>query len=325
MHRDILVAIAGGLLSAFASMAFLGGSAFALVFVYLAPVPILLVGLGKGPKAATIAAGTGFIATGVLGGLLLAGVYGLMYALPAWTVARFVMLQRPSAFNGEVGDQSGAVWYPIGPALAALAVLASGFILLGHFSAGDQGLKEMLNAQIGEAFQALVPMTGGVQNSRMIEMILPIFPGAVGASWVLMSVFNAVIAQKILVRMGQNLRPSPAYAELSLPQWASWPLVLSAGAALTGPLLGMEDLGYLGRNTALVMAIPYFFLGLAVIHTLARRVSATGAVLFGVYLVVLLSGWAAIVVAGVGVTELWVGLRERSENLDVGPKSGEDE
>jgi hypothetical protein len=183
----------------------------------------------------------------------------------------------------------------------------------------------MLGAKLGEAFEAMVPMAGNTGSNRMIDVVLPIFPGTVGTSWVLMTVLNAVFAQKLLVRLGQNIRPSPAYAELVLPQWASWPLVLSAGAALTGPLLGMEDLGYIGRNTAMVMALPYFFLGLAVIHTLARQVTATGPILFAVYLVVLISGWAALVVAGVGIVEQWIGLRDRSGNLNAGKDAGEDE
>jgi len=336
MQRDALIAIASGLLSAFTALAYLGGSAVALIFVYLAPVPILLVGLGKGTKAATIAAGTGFIATGAMGGMLLAGIYGMVYALPAWIVTRFVMQQRPtgsgptgtgSSDTTGTGDQAGVEWYPIGPALTALALLATGLILMAELMTGDAGLKGTIEAHMAEAFQVLVPMADEVWRERAIEVVLPLFPGAVGVSWVILTAVNAVIAQGALVRMGRNLRPSPAYAELDLPQWASWPLILSAGAALSGPLLGMEDIGYLGRNTAMVMAVPYFFLGLAVIHTLARRVTATTTILVVVYLVVLMSGWAALVVAGVGVVEQWVGLRDRSKELDAGtgPGSGNDE
>jgi hypothetical protein len=324
MPRDALIAIAGGLMSASAAMAFLGGSALGLMLVYLAPVPILLIGLGKGPKAATIAAATGFLATGAFGGMMLAGVYGLVYALPAWTLTRFAMSLRPQGNGADTASGADAEWYAIGPALAALALLGAGLILLAHLMVGETGLKEALNAHMAEAVRVLVPNADEAWKVRAIEVILPLFPGAVGVSWVSMTVVNAVIAQGMLVRLGRNLRPSPVYSELELPHWASWPLILSAGAALSGPLLGMEDLGYLGRNTAMVTAIPYFFLGLAVIHTLARRVAATTSILVMVYLVVIMSGWAALVVAGVGVTEQWLGLRDRSENSDAGHGSGED-
>jgi len=321
MPRDALIAIVGGLLSAFAAMAFQGGSAMVLVFVYLAPVPILLVGLGRGPGSALIAAATGFVATGVFGGLLLAGMYGLVYALPAWILARYAVSQQQSP--DDSGTSGG--WPSVGVPLAVLALLAASIILLADINAGGVGLRGSLHAYMAEVISVLAPTADGDWRGKMINNILPLFPGAVGVSWVILTVVNAIIAQGILVRIGRNLRPSPAYAELQLPQWVSWPLVLSAGAALSGPLLGMEDLGYVGRNSAMVTAVPFFFLGLAVIHTLARRVAATTAVLVVVYLVVILSGWAALVVAGVGVTELWVGLRDRTGKLDAGPRPGDDE
>jgi len=317
MSRDAQIAIAGGLLSAFVFMALPNGSALALIFIYLIPFPIFAIGLGGSRRAATIAAGTGLIATSVFGDVLLAGIYGFVFAIPALLVTRIVMSQSASGTD----EQADAKWASIGPALVALALLAAGLILMVDVGVGNLGLKQMLSAQLGDAFKVLVPLADQARHNRMIEMILPIFPGAVGSSWVLMTVFNAVIAQGVLVRLGRNLRPSPAYAELELPQWASWPLILSAGAALTGPLMGMDDLGYLGRNTAMVLALPYFFLGLAVVHTLARRVAATMIVLIVVYTVVLLSGWAALVIAGVGVTEHWIGLRARSEKSNTGPGS----
>mgnify|MGYP006893821163 FL=1 len=55
MSKDMLIAIGGGTLSAFASLAFMSGMPGALLAVYLAPLPLLLVGLDHGIKAATAA------------------------------------------------------------------------------------------------------------------------------------------------------------------------------------------------------------------------------------------------------------------------------
>ena len=84
--------------------------------------------------------------------------------------------------------------------------------------------------------------------------------------------------------------------------------------ALIGNLLGAEELGYAAYNVAMVVAVPYFFLGLAVIHTLARRVASPTMILVGVYGVIIVSMWAAVVVAGVGVAEQWIGLRDRQND-----------
>ena len=114
--------------------------------------------------------------------------------------------------------------------------------------------------------------------------------------------------------MGHNLRPSPAYAGLELPQWMTWPLLGSAALAL----LGSGEIEYTGRNLAMVLAVPYFFLGLAVIHTWARRLSFTGLILASFYLVLLLSGWVMLVVAGTGMLEQWRGLRKEAPGPDKG-------
>jgi hypothetical protein len=122
-----------------------------------------------------------------------------------------------------------------------------------------------------------------------------------------MSVVNAVLAQHLVTRMKRNLRPTPAYADLLLPQWMSWPLIGSAALAL----IGSGDLQFTGRNLTLVLAVPFFFVGLAVVHTWARRVAYTGVVVVVFYLILLLSGWAMLAVAGLGMAEQWIGLRGR--------------
>lgn len=321
MGRDVLIAVAGGLASALAALAVSTGSGLALIFIYLAAMPIFLIGLSRGAKLASMASSTGFLATAITGGLISAGVYGVVYALPAWVITHIVLIRRPSENDNEAPPR----FYSVGHALSVLSLVGAGLMVSAHLGAGEDGLRKTLSVHMGDMFQAFFTSVDASQRGQMIDMILPLFPGAVAVSWVSMALINAVLAQGILARSGQNLRPSPAYAGLTVPQWASWPLVLSAGAALTGPVLGMEDLGYLGRNAAMVTAVPYFLLGLAVIHTLARRVNGTPLILATVYVVALLSGWAAIVVAGVGVIEQWIGLRGRSGTSEAGGGSGEEE
>jgi hypothetical protein len=60
-----------------------------------------------------------------------------------------------------------------------------------------------------------------------------------------------------------------------------------------------------------LLSTPFFLLGLAVIHTLSRRVSARGPVLFGVYFLLVIVGWLSALVVLLGVLEQWISLRER--------------
>ena len=316
MSRDVLIAIGGGLMSAVAAVAFFGGSVFSLLFVYFASVPLLLVGLGLGPRAVTIAAGAGICATGIIGGIFPAGVFALIQALPAWIVSHLTILQLPkTAYEHEKDRVSEAQdyinWYSPGLALAVLSLLASLIILGTAASAGDGGMKGMIGVYLTEAFKAMASVMGTEGQNMMVTRLTSFFPGAIGASWVTMVALNAVVAQGILTRAGKNLRPTPAYASIDLPLWYSWPLVGTSAVALVGNVLGAEGLSYAAYNIAMVIAVPYFFLGLAVVHTLASRVAAPGLVLVGVYSVIVVSLWAVVVIVSVGIAEQWVVLRAR--------------
>jgi hypothetical protein len=316
MPRDLLIAIGGGLMSAVAAVAFFGGSIFSLLFVYFASVPLLMVGLGLGPRAITIAAGAGICATGIVGGVLPAGLFGLIQALPAWIISRSTILQIPSAKersdNSNVNDSKKHISINTpGLALSLLALLAGLIIFITAASAGDGGMKGMIGAYLTETFKSMASAMGKEGQQMMVARLTAFFPGAIGASWVMMVALNAVVAQGILTRAGKNLRLTPSYPRITLPLWYSWPLVGVATLALASNISGTQELGYAAYNTTMVIAVPYFFLGLAVIHTLAKRLTTPGLILVGVYGIIIISLWAAVVVVSVGIAEQWVGLRGR--------------
>ncbi len=303
MSKETLFAIGAGFLSALASLAFLTRAPGSLIIVYLASLPLFMVGLSMGPRAVGIAAVVGFMASGLFGGAFVAGIYGLMQTLPAWLLVKQLLLQRPTGPDGR------AEWYPVGEAVSWLALLAVAMLAIVAFtvSTGERAFLAVVTDNLDRLLHAMAPHLGDGQRARTVGVMAPMFPGAVGGSWLVMSVVNAVLAQAILVRMQRNLRPSPAYAETSLPPWMSWPLVAAAAVSL----IGSGDLHYVGRNMAMVLAVPFFLVGLAVVHTMARRVAYKGLVLVSFYLVLMLSGWAMVAVAGIGVVEQWFGLRNR--------------
>ena len=61
----------------------------------------------------------------------------------------------------------------------------------------------------------------------------------------------------------------------------------------------------------LVFSVPYFFMGLAVIHTLSRPWSARTLALAMFYLFLIVFHWPVAVIAALGLVEQWVGLRQR--------------
>ena len=125
-------------------------------------------------------------------------------------------------------------------------------------------------------------------------------------------VLNMATAQALLARGGRNIRPSPRFRELTLPDMLSWALVVCALIAL----VSSGELTYVARNATIALTIPFFLLGLSVVHTLAGRTPLPGALLALTYLVVILSGWIALIIAGMGILEQWVGLRKRLDKPD---------
>lgn len=302
MSKETLYAIGAGVLSAVSAVAFLSRAPGSLAIVYLASLPLFMVGLALGPRSVAVAAAVGFMISGLFGGAVVAGVFGLIQALPAWLLVKQALLQRP-------GASGRTEWYPIGDVVCWLTLLAAALLMmiaLTHLS-DQRGFAGQVADRLDDILRAMAPHLSDGQRARTVGAMAPLFPGAVAGSWVVMCVVNAALAQIIVARMGRNLRPSPAYAETTLPSWISWPLVVAAGMAL----IGSADLKYTGRNLAMVLAVPFFFVGLAVVHTLARRVTYKGLLLVSFYLVLVVSGWAMVAVAGIGVVDQWIGLRSR--------------
>ncbi len=302
MSRTILIAFAGGGASAIMSMAFLTGSPSFLILANAAPLPLFLVGLSLGASAGTIAGVAGLVFAALTGGFLAAATFGLVYAVPTLLALRQTLL-RYQMPNGQV------VWYPPGSALAWLAALAAGAMLVGAMVAMGSGVSPSgaIEDYLHQMFLAVAPTLPDANRVEMVGMVLPVAAGISMAWWVGLIILNGLIAQAMLKRMGRNLRPSPSFASLDLPDWLSWPLV--ASAALT--LAGSGDLEYIGRNLAIVLAAPFFFLGLAVVHLAVRRTPSPTGLLAVFYFVIVLSSLAQLAVAGLGVVEKWVGIRHR--------------
>ncbi len=316
MPKNTLIALGAGVLGALAATAFLSRAPGALMLVYFADLPLFMAGFAFGPQAAAIGGAAGFMTAGLIGGGLAAGIFGIMQAIPVWLVVRQLLLQRPAAVagsdasDGQSDEPGGQVeWYPIGDMLCWLTMFAAAMLTVMTLTSltGDQGLSVLVSTNLDEILQGLAPHWDEEHRASMVAVIVPMFPGAIGISWLVMTIVNATLAHGILTRLKKILRPSPTYTALDLPQWISWPLVLSALLAL----LGSGEMEYTGRNLAMILVVPFFFLGLAVVHTWARRVTYSGMVLAAFYLVLVLSGWATIIVAGIGIAELWVGLRHR--------------
>lgn len=302
MSRDILIAVGGGLLCAVFYLSVRTGSPGAFFLAYFLQFPLFLVALSLGWLPAAIACVVAAVVVAFGANLVAAGLFSLISAVPVLVIARQALLSQP-------GTQPGTqLWYP--PGLLFGWLTGYGLLLFGLavvvYSGAEGGLEGTARAFLEAKFKTLGMDTGTPEIGRMIGLVVPYFPALVAISWFPMVIVNAVLAQGALTQFKRNLRPSPKFTTLDLPGWMTTALALALLASFIPGQIGM-----IAQNAAIILTLPFFFLGLAVIHFLSHRIGPRGPFLALVYVFLVLSGWLAIFIAGLGIVEQWVLLRRR--------------
>ena len=339
--KHTLLAIAAGIVSGTLALASLSGASIAIFYLSLVhPLALFYAGQSLGVRAALIASATA-VAMVALASPVSGLVFGLLYAVPVWVIVRLSLIgpngvvwqipenqhahtpegpQTQSTFadritgrgvdwDSQPGDPPRDTgWFPAGSILAVIAAMGGVYIIALSVMTGG-GLEEKVTEALTELSSVFAAPQGETVLQQAVLTLVPYFAGMAGAMWALGLVVNMVIAQGLLAKGGRNIRPTPRLRELTLPDWLSWALVGSALLALIAP----GEIEYLGRNIAIVLAMPFFFLGLAVVHKLATLTPFPGVMLGLVYLVIVFSGWFVLVIAGIGILEQWVGLKSRMD------------
>jgi len=301
MHRarSAVVAIACGAGGACLYLAATLGTPGGLVLVYMTQLPLFLAGLWLGTGAAALAGLTGALVMLAASDLLDAAVFVAINAAPVALLVRQALLAR-------AGGEDAVVWYPPGLLTAwltalGLAGIAAAVLLFG----GPDGLQSALKSVVAEVMDRLAgnSVPDRDQAAALLAMVIP---GIVAASWMIMLVANAALAQGVLARFGANWRPSPDLAGLGLPLWVPVALGLAAAAVVFG---GAPR--FVGINMLIALSVPFCLAGLAVLHAAVRHMSHPAMALVGFYMLAALFGWPLLAVAILGLLESWLGLRHR--------------
>ncbi|MCH9049817.1 MAG: DUF2232 domain-containing protein [Proteobacteria bacterium] len=316
MPKYVLIAIAGGLLTALLHLSTETGNPGTLIFAYFTLLPLFMVGLAKGLAAAAISGTVALVVTGVAANLTLAAIFTLAYAVPAVAMVRLALLNRQT-------PEGPADWYPAGRMMSWLTGYgAAALIAFGVFAGGSPaGMEATFREGIETSLEGLATGEDGTGPADIAAQIAPHFPALIITSWLIMVTINGSLAQRFLRRLKWNLRPSPQMSAFELPQWMAIALAISVLAWLAG---GQGALGFIGWNLTMVFSVPYFFMGLAVIHTLSRPWSARTLALVIFYLFLIVFRWPIAIVAALGLVEQWAGLRQRFAGMS-GNQSGNQE
>ncbi len=299
-----IMALSAGICSAVAVFSIVFGSILAFPLFYFAPLPLYLAGLGIGMKGVVTAGLTAVFTAGLIGNSFTALPFAFVYAVPAIMLCQLALRAQP--------DNAGnAVWYPAGNLIGTLtavgAVALAFFAMMAIMDEGTGPLQDVVAGLIGTALERMGAEMPADTRTTLAGNLAPYFPGMAVASWVVMHLVNAAAGQTALVKSERNLRPRIAYADITLPDWCSWLLVGAGVVALVVP----GDWSYLGRNLVIVALVPFFLLGIAVMHTYARRITNGTLLLVAFYVLLMVLGWTAFLVAGAGILEQWIGLRKK--------------
>jgi hypothetical protein len=301
----LMILLAGGA-TAFAFMLALTGKVSGMFLSNFTQFPLFLVALSLGTNAVAIAAVLSLVVMLFAGLAVGAPLLLILYAAPTVILARQAMLSRPDG-NGNVE------WYPPGLLLVwatgiAVTLVTLAFVIL---ASEPEGVEGSLRRILDQLFAKMVPPDQTIARERMVDAILPLLPGFSAALWIFLTLLNGALAQWLLIHAKHNLRPTPDIATARLPRWLT---AAFAGAILIG-MVAPDSAGYFGRNIALILATPFFFAGMGVLHFLSRLHPAGSLLLTLLYLFLFLFflffKWPILAITAIGLVDQWTGLRQR--------------
>lgn len=317
MRTAILLSIGAGLMSALplvVALTTVGG----MMFILISPLPLFLAGLALGTQGAVIAGATATVTLGLQGGALAAIAMAVIMAGPIALLVRQALLNREDvAPDGTTRRE----WYPPGLLLASLAMIGVVWLVAGAgLKMGDDGgIEASLHRDVSQSLELLVPQATPEERKQAADIMTPLALGVGLLSWLLLLALNGILAQGLLVRFSRNLRPSPRLSQIEVPNWLA-PVI---AATLAVALLSDGNFGYVAQNLALLLVLPYFFLGLSVVHALTQGMQARTVVLTIFYIaLIVLSIWPSMIVVALGLIEQWAGIRRRVSQAN--PDSEED-
>ncbi len=241
-QKQWITIAAGGVISALLYALVTRGSLGGVLLAYFCQLPLFVIGLSLGMTASVIAGAVAAAGVIAISGVLGAFVFILVNAAPVVFLVWQGLLSRP--------DENGNTeWYPpgllaVGATLYGLGLLVVAWLWL---SVSTGGIEESVRAYLGEVTSTILQGQPAEMQQALIDNVAPILPGTVALSWLVMLVINGVLGQGLVARFERNLRPSPDFAMLELPNW----LTVLGAALLIGAILLPGTLGYLTKSGSL--------------------------------------------------------------------------
>jgi hypothetical protein len=310
MIQIAIIGIGAGAAAALLFASVTSGSLLSIPLFYLAPLPIMIAGLGWSHWAAMTAAIAGALGLGAVFGTVFLLAFSAGAGLPAWWLGYLAMLARPVAASNGTGQSSGSFeWYPPGRLVAWAAALGILVVIIAipNFGIDADSFRAGLRDALNTVLRANSTPGKTISNpERLIEFLVNAIPPAAAVLATVTNSLNLWLAARVVKFSGRLARPWPQLSSMSFP-----PLMTAALAAAI--VLSFLDgmLGIVGGIVAASLLLVYGVLGFAVLHAITQGTSARPFVLSITYAGVILLGWPMLALCLLGLVDTAIGLRDR--------------
>lgn len=310
MVQIAIIGIGAGAAAALLFASVTSGSLLSIPLFYLAPLPIMIAGLGWSHWAAMTAAVVGALGLGAVFGTVFLLAFSAGAGFPAWWLGYLAMLARPVAASNGTGQSAGSFeWYPPGRLVAWAAALGILVVIVAipNFGIDADSFRAGLRDALNTVLRANSTPGKTVSNpERLIEFLVNAIPPAAAVLATITNLLNLWLAARVVKFSGRLARPWPQLSSMSFP-----PLMTAALAAAI--VLSFLDgmLGIVGGIVAASLLLVYGVLGFAVLHAITQGMSARPFVLSITYAGVILLGWPMLALCLLGLVDTAIGLRDR--------------
>lgn len=318
MLHFALIGIGAGAAAALLFASVISGSWLSIGLFYLAPLPLMIAGLGWSHWSALIGALFGATALGLMFGTVYMLAFLAGAGLSSWWLTYLAMLARPVASGApaEGPSEASLEWYPPGrlvvwaASLAALIVVAAipNFGLDGEsFRAGlRSAMTGLLRAETGGAPDQPLSLPGINNPQAVIDFMVVVIPPAAAVLATVASLLNLWLAGRVVKFSGRLTRPWPDLSAMTFPPSVAIVLAIAVTLSFFGGLVGIIA-GLLSAS----LTIAYAVLGFAVLHAITRGMNVRPFLLGSVYGAVIVFGWPVLALSLLGLVDAAAGLRTR--------------
>ncbi len=314
MMRFAFIGLGAGAAAALLFASVTSGVLLSIPLFYLAPLPIMIAGLGWSHWAAMVAAATGALALGLAFGPVFFFSFMAGAGLPAWLLGYLAMLARPAG-NGAAALE----WYPPGRLVVWAAILGGLVVVVAipNFGLDAESFRAALRQTLSHVLRAETdvpanaPLTvPGISNAgRLVDFLVTAIPPAAAVLATITNVLNLWLAASVVKFSGRLKRPWPQLSAMTFPRTLTIALAIAVVLSFLGSLIGI-----IAGVVSASLLMAYGVLGFAVLHAITRGMASRIFLLGGVYLAVLVLGWPVLALCLLGLIEAVADLRARIAN-----------